>query len=104
VDVSNGGRSFVDGFIPTGWYPTGAIFSRDGKQLFVLSGKGMASAANPQGGGSETRLMGALSAIAAPDRTALAEHTRKVYAVTPYSDSIRLTPANIPVGSPIPRT
>ena len=104
VDVSNSGRSFVDGFIPTGWYPTAAIFSRDGKQLFVLSGKGMASAANPQGGGSEARLMGAVSAIPAPDRTALAEHTRKVYAVTPYSDSIRLTPANVPLGSPIPQT
>ena len=26
VDVSNSARSFVDGFIPTGWYPTGASF------------------------------------------------------------------------------
>ena len=28
VDVSNSGRSIVSGFVPTGWYPTGAIFSR----------------------------------------------------------------------------
>jgi len=104
VDVSNGGRSFVDGFIPTGWYPTGAIFNRDGKQLFVLSGKGLVSSANPLGGGSELRLMGAISAIATPDRTALAEYTRKVYAVTPYSDATRLAPPNMPIGSPIPRT
>src|SRR5207248_114131 len=31
VDVGNSARSFVSGFIPTGWYPTGAIFSRDGR-------------------------------------------------------------------------
>jgi DNA-binding beta-propeller fold protein YncE len=46
VDVTNAARSFVDGFIPTGSYPTGAIYSRDGKQIFVLSSKGFASAAN----------------------------------------------------------
>jgi DNA-binding beta-propeller fold protein YncE len=107
VDVSNGGRSFVDGFIPTGWYPTGAIFSRDGKQIFILSGKGLASmpsSAAPQGGSSELRLMGTVSAVPTPDRPALAEYTRKVYAVTAYSDATRLAPANTPIGSPIPRT
>ena len=25
VDVSNPARSFVEGFIPTGWYPTGRV-------------------------------------------------------------------------------
>ena len=40
VDVSNGGRSFVNGFVPTGWYPTGAVFGNDGKQIFILSAKG----------------------------------------------------------------
>jgi len=106
VDVSNGGHSFVNGFIPTGWYPTGAIFGRDGKQLFVLSGKGLASmpsSPSPQGAGSEYRLMGAVSAVPTPDRSALADYTRKVYAVTPYSDAIRMTPVNAPIGSPIPR-
>src|SRR5437762_3152002 len=34
----------------------------------------------------------------------VAELTRKVYSLTPYIDAIRLTPANVPVGSPIPRT
>jgi hypothetical protein len=48
--------------------------------------------------------MGAVSAVPTPDRSALAEHTRKVYAVTPYSDAIRTTPVNIPIGSPIPRS
>src|SRR5262249_52309260 len=45
IDISNPGRSFVDGFIPTGWFPTGAAFTRDGKQVLILSGKGLASAA-----------------------------------------------------------
>jgi phosphoesterase family protein len=102
VDVSNSARSFVSGFVPTGWYPTGAIFSKDGKQMFVLSGKGLVSAPKPTDGGSELRLQGAVSALAVPDRIALADYTRRVYAVTPYTDTIRMNP-NVPVGSPIPR-
>ena len=39
VDISNSAQSLVSGFIPTGWYPTNAIFSRDGQQVFVLSGR-----------------------------------------------------------------
>jgi DNA-binding beta-propeller fold protein YncE len=104
VDVTNSGRSLINGFIPTGWYPTGAIFSRDGKQIFMLSGKGLISSPKPVDDGSEVRLEGAVSVLAAPDRVALAEYTRKVYAVTPYTDAIRLNPANVPIGSPIPRT
>ena len=102
VDVSNSARSFVNGFVPTGWYPTGAIFSRDGKQMFVLSGKGLVSAAKPTDGGAELRLRGAVSALPVPDRIALADYTRRVYALTPYNDDILLNP-NVPVGSPIPR-
>jgi DNA-binding beta-propeller fold protein YncE len=104
VDVSNGGRSFVNGFVPTGRYPTGAIFSRDGKQVFILSGKGMTPAANPGNNGIVGRLFGTVSVVPTPDRTALAEYTRTVYALTPYTDAIRLNPANAPIGSPIPRT
>ena len=88
VDVSNGGRSLVSGFVPTGWYPTGAIFSRDGKQIFVLSGKGLISSAKPTDDDGEVRLQGAVSMLPAPDRVTLADYTRKVYAVTPYTDAI----------------
>ena len=49
VDVREPGRSVVEGFIPTGWYPTAAQFSRDGKRIYVLSGKGLTSLANPRG-------------------------------------------------------
>ena len=81
IDIGNPARSFVNGFIPTGWYPTGAAFTRDGRNILVLNGKGLRSAANPLTGGMETRLLGAVSIVPTPDRTALAEHTRKVYAI-----------------------
>jgi YVTN family beta-propeller protein len=103
IDVSNPARAFVDGFIPTGWYPTGAVFTRDQRQVLILSGKGLGSAANPLTGGMETRLLGSVSSVATPDRTTLNDYTRKVYAVTPYTDTTRLKPAGVPIGSPIPQ-
>src|SRR5581483_8427015 len=66
VDISNPVHAVVSGFIPTGWYPTGAAFSRDGKQILALSGKGMASQANMTNGGMETRRVGSISSIATP--------------------------------------
>jgi YVTN family beta-propeller protein len=102
IDVSNSARSIVDGFIPTGRYPTGAIFSRDGQHIFVLSGKGLAAFANPTNGGSPTRLLGFIADVPTPDRTTLAAQTRLVYSLTPYSDAILSAPANAPIGSPIP--
>jgi DNA-binding beta-propeller fold protein YncE len=103
VDVSNPGRSFVDGFIPTGWYPTAVTYSRDGKQILILSGKGMTPSANPLTGGMEKRLAGTLTMLPVPDRVALADLNRRVINLTPYSDAIRFAPANVPLGSPIPR-
>jgi len=102
VDVSNGGRSFVSGFVPTGWYPTGAIFSYDSRQIFVLSAKGLVSAAKPTDDDGSVRLQGAVSMVPVPDRVTLADYTRKVLAVTPYTDAIKMNPT-VPVGSPIPR-
>ena len=102
IDVSNPTHAFVNGFIPTGWYPTGAVFTRDGKQILALSGKGMTSAPNMNNGGMDTRLVGTVSAIATPDRTALNDYTRRVTALTPYTDAIRLAPANAPIGTAIP--
>ncbi len=102
VDVSNGGRSFVSGFVPTGWYPTGAIFSYDSKQIFMLSAKGLISAAKPTDDDGSVRLQGAVSMLPVPDRVTLADYTRRVLAVTPYNDAIKMNPT-VPVGSPIPR-
>ncbi len=113
VDVSAPGASQVEGFIPTGWYPTAAMFSRDGSRIFVLSGKGLTSAANPRfmpralpGGDSQyigAMLTGTVSILRTPDREALQALTKTVYAVTRYTDEHRLAPADTPVASPIPR-
>jgi len=93
VDVAaEGGR--VEGFIPSGWYPTGVRFSRDGTRLFVLSGKGLASQANPRGPQPGVpaavpgqyvgaMLTGSLSVVPVPDEAALARYTKRVYELTP---------------------
>jgi DNA-binding beta-propeller fold protein YncE len=47
VDLT-GDRSYVKGFIPTGWYPTAARALPSGA-LVVLNGKGVRSYANPHG-------------------------------------------------------
>ena len=115
VDVAKPGASAVLGFIPTGWYPTAAIFSHDGKQIFILSGKGLGSAANPRFVAARTAIPGAeqqftgamfggtLSALPVPDREALEAMTKVAYSVTPYADRTRLAPDNAPVASPIPK-
>jgi len=113
VDIARPGESEVEGFIPTGWYPTSVLFSRDGGRLFVLNGKGLTGQANPRGpqpvssaadGQYQGQLLqGALSIIDVPDEMALRAHTQVVYDVTPYSDATRLRPAGVPAGSPIPQ-
>ncbi|HEY4574834.1 MAG TPA: SMP-30/gluconolactonase/LRE family protein, partial [Thermoanaerobaculia bacterium] len=112
VDVSRPGAAAVRGFIPTGWYPTAARFSNDGRRIFILSGKGLTSQPNPRGPqpGSPTApgqyigeiLHGALSVLSVPDEKALAAYTRTVYRLTPYTAAGRLAPAGAPKGSPIP--
>ena len=113
VDVSNADRSAVSGFIPTGWYPTAAQFSRDGSRIYVLSGKGLTSAPNPRGAQpgipgsgdgqySGAMLQGSLSIIQAPDDAALKAMTAAVYGLTPLSAASILAPVSAPVASPIP--
>jgi len=114
VDVSSPGHSKVLGFIPAGWYPTGAIFSADGKRIFVMSGKGLGSAPNPQGPTPGNRrpdrqyagsmFKGALSVLPVPDAAALDAFTKRVYTLTPYSDDVRLRPAAARAGNPVPAT
>jgi len=99
VDVGERGESKVKGFIPTGWYPTSVRTSRDGKQIFVANGKGLASLANPRGPNPNLRreagtqhisslLRGAVSLISLPTPARLAQLTRRVYANSPYTDEL----------------
>src|SRR5262249_3109201 len=72
--------------------------------LLIRPGKGLASAADPLGGGMETRLLGDVAVVPTPDHTTLNDYTRQVYALTPYTDAARARPVGVPVGSPIPQT
>jgi YVTN family beta-propeller protein len=111
VDIGSPGASKVEGFIPTGWYPTSVLF--DNNRLFILSGKGLTGQANPRGPQpvspaavgqySGQLLQGSLSVVPIPNEAELKILTERVYAMTPYSDAHRLMPANAPAASPIPR-
>ncbi|HKI00555.1 MAG TPA: alkaline phosphatase family protein [Thermoanaerobaculia bacterium] len=112
VDVSRPGASVVRGLIPTGWYPTAAQWSRDGRRIFILSGKGLTSAANPRGAqpgvpGATGQyigelLSGSLSIVPAPDAAALAAYTKTAHRLTPDTAASRLAPVDAPKGSPVP--
>src|SRR5262249_33124142 len=112
VDVATTGSSRAIGFIPTGWYPTGAQFTRDGRRVLILSGKGLTSPPNPRGPQPGipaadgqfigALLQGSLSVLTVPDAPTLAAFTQTVYRLTPYSDKTRLGPGRAPAASPIP--
>ena len=113
ADVSKPGASQVQGWIPVGWYPTNVLFDRDGSRLFVLDGKGLTGMPNPRGpqpGGARIEaqysggmFQGSLSTIPTPTAAELTRMTARVRDLTPYSDARRLTPADAPAASPIPR-
>ena len=111
VDVEHAGSSRVKGYIPSGWYPTAAQFTKDGSRILILSGKGLASQPNPRGpqpGKKSSQyigeiLVGALSALPAPSPKELTRYTKTVYALTPYRDAALLAPDKAPARSPIPR-
>jgi YVTN family beta-propeller protein len=95
-DVSKPGESRSLGFIPVGWYPTCVRMISGTNQLLVANGKGMASAANPNGPNPEKRrrnidyigsmLKGTLSRIDIPDAPSLQKYTAQVYANSPFSN------------------
>ena len=112
VDVTHPGESRFQGFIPTGWYPTGVAYAPGGEDLLVLSGKGLTSVPNPRGpqpvSGREDgtyiggMLGGALSFLKRPDATTLAKLTERVFAISAYNEGRREAPPGRPEGSPVP--
>ncbi len=92
-DVSVPGQSASLGFIPTGWYPTSVNVV--GEKIYVANGKGLSSAANPNGPDPYQRrtdeteyigrmFTGVLSIIDMPDQSELATYSQIVYENTPY--------------------
>ncbi len=91
--------SVVEGFIPTGWYPTALAVSPDGGTLLVANGKGLASRSslparskkpmavpgNPPFDASGKIFEGWISAIARPESGRMAEYTAQVRRNSPYT-------------------
>jgi DNA-binding beta-propeller fold protein YncE len=112
VDVREPGESRPLGFIPTGWYPTAAAFDASGRNVLVLSGKGLTPVPNPRGPQPVSvqadaqyiagLLKGSLTVLPRPDESTLQHLTERVYSVTAGSSGGRRGPAGRPEGSPIP--
>jgi YVTN family beta-propeller protein len=112
VDVTRPRESRFQGFIPTGWYPTGVAFDPAGEQVLVLSGKGLTPAPNPRGPQPTAArepatyiaamLNGALSILKRPDASELARLTERVFAISAYNEGRREAPPGRPEGSPVP--
>ena len=121
IDISAPDRSQVQGFIPTGWYPTSVAITPDGKRLLVGVGKGNETKPNPYpnpavppaddkpGAKAKRRpfpyigttLSGSLSIVPVPSAAELAAYTETVYRNCPYSDQL-LTAAPHPRKTAIP--
>jgi len=131
IEIEARRRSQVQGFIPTGWYPTSLAMTPDGKRLLVGVGKGNHTGSNkPESAKLEaalataakdggyrhlpfphvgTTLSGALSIVDVPDEEQLKKYTDQVYRNCPYSDELlsvapyaRPTAIPVKLGDPSP--
>jgi len=118
VNIS-GTKSSVDGFLPTGWYPTAARVLPNGN-LVVLNGRGARSFPNPQGPNPTKKIApvhqgnvaveyvgkiqnGSLSVISPFDDKQLSAYTATVRRNSPYREGIAERAA-VPAGNPVPAT
>ncbi|HZZ41389.1 MAG TPA: bifunctional YncE family protein/alkaline phosphatase family protein [Tepidisphaeraceae bacterium] len=97
VDISHPDASVVEGFVPTGWYPTAV--ATDGHRLFVANGKGLGNlgpnidapfTAPREVGGIKFNhptglLEGSISFIDEPTQADLAKYTDQVRKNSPYT-------------------
>src|SRR2546425_1840028 len=96
------GAMRVAGLIPAGWYPTAVAVSADGSTLYVANGKGAGSGANPDGTYIGRVITGSVSIIPVPDDRRLANYTKDVYALSPYSNArLRGSADRLTVRAPI---
>jgi DNA-binding beta-propeller fold protein YncE len=118
-DVSQPGKSFSKGFIPTGWYPTCVRVVKN--TIFVTNGKGLSSKANPLGPSPKKEevthhadlnkkakvqyigglFRGTLQAIQNPKDEKLSIYSQSVYNNTPYKKETEMRSKG-EEGNPIP--
>jgi YVTN family beta-propeller protein len=115
VDIS-GPHTRVEGFVPTGWYPTAAFGLPDGR-MAVLNGRGLQSYPNPGGPNPMKRpepvhegtkaieyvghiQTGTVQFVDLPDAKQLETYTAEVIANSPYRDE-KLDDAGTPQGNPV---
>lgn len=100
ADISTA-RAHLEGFIPTGWYPT-AVRLLEGGDLAILNGKGLGSRPSPDGprieGGADAtgyipRMQtGTAAFVTVPDDAQLNKYTRTVLENSPYQDDLLYGP------------
>ncbi len=112
ADISEA-SGHVDGFIPSGWYPTAARVLPDGR-LVILNGRGLASYPSRYVGPSAPdtpakrqeyiayKQAGTLSVIDPVTDEALDEYTNAALGLTPYRDAAEVTPGQPTGSAPIP--
>jgi DNA-binding beta-propeller fold protein YncE len=118
-NVSQPGKSFSKGFIPTGWYPTCVRVVKN--TIFVSNGKGLSSKANPLGPSPKKEevthhadlnkkskvqyigglFRGTLQAIQNPKDDQLGIYSQSVYNNTPYNKETEMISKG-EAGNPIP--
>ncbi|MFN8111214.1 MAG: bifunctional YncE family protein/alkaline phosphatase family protein [Thermoleophilia bacterium] len=91
------------GYIPTGWYPTGIALDPAGKRVYVANAKGLGAGPNPQGPNPNkdpgstpdqylgSMIKGTLSIVDSPDGAKLREYTDMVRSNGDFAkrDSVR---------------
>ena len=120
IDIALKNRGAVEGFIPTGWYPTAVITLSDGKSLLIGSSKGLGTGANGKKIASPlenvdsykdgkypyiaTLLSGRLQTVSIPTRELLATETKQVLANSPFTPKVSDNPISAPArgSNPIP--
>lgn len=98
IEIEERGKSKVEGFIPTGWYPTLVRVTPDGKRVLIGSGKGVGTGPNkvkrPIDEVSATvsfqhhgnNMNGLMSFVDTPKGKQLSAYTKQAYENSPYRD------------------
>lgn len=115
-DVSEPRKSKSLGFIPVGWYPTNALFTKDGEQILVTNGKGQSSKDNrlgPNPINSSPRtiteyigslMQGTLSSIPSPSPEDMIRMTKLAYQLSPLKNESVVRTEDRSPNNPIPGT